>query len=82
MIFARVLRAMARLLQTPPKESVPLAEKVFRGALLLPVYSVLSMLLRGPRSAGSYGFGGGSNGFRCHLDVPPAGPHRDLHLGL
>lgn len=46
MMFARALRAMVRLLQTP-KESVPLAEKVLRGALLLPVFSVLSLLLRG-----------------------------------
>ncbi|KDE97091.1 Methyltransferase FkbM family [uncultured Mycobacterium sp.] len=66
MIFARVLRAMARLLQTP-KESVPLAEKVFRGALLLPVYSVLSMLLRGRARLGRTVLVAGRTGFGATL---------------
>ncbi|MEZ0359712.1 FkbM family methyltransferase [Mycobacterium sp. SA01] len=43
--YALALRSVAQLLQTP-KKSVPLAEKVFRSALLIPVFAVLSLMLR------------------------------------
>src|SRR6478735_7881898 len=43
--YALALRSVAQLLQTP-KKSVPLPEKVFRSALLIPVFAALSLVLR------------------------------------
>lgn len=43
--LACALRSVVRLLQTP-KKSVPVVEKAVRGALLIPVFTALSLLLR------------------------------------
>lgn len=44
-MLARGLRALVQLLQTQA-ESVPVAEKLLRAALVIPIFTVLSLLLR------------------------------------